>query len=224
MEYVIFSDVHGNSYVLRELLKREGSSTNKRFIFCGDICGYYYDAEECIRLLERIPDLITVRGNHDQYYLEAYDNNDMTERLVQKYGSSYRSKNENIYSYIEKMPVSMDIEIRGREVYIQHGSNLDPIEGRVYPDAKLDNLRNDAVYIAGHTHYQMFKRVNNTLWINPGSLGQPRDGKGFVYCVMDENFNVVYHRIDINISPLIQKVKLKDSENKYLEEVLYRNL
>ena len=224
MEYVIFSDIHGNAKALCEMMKSELNGCNRRFIFCGDICGYYYEAEECVRLLERIPGLMIVRGNHDQYYLDAYYDYDFTEKLVQKYGSSYRIKNETVYSYINNLPERLQLNIAGRKVYVQHGSYSNSLEGRVYPNTELENLTTDAVYIFGHTHYQMYRRKDNCIYINPGSLGQPRDGIGFAYCVLDDEFKATFHRVELDVNELVQEVRIKDPDNMYLEEVLYRNL
>ena len=225
MQYVIFSDIHGNLYALRELLAVESKDATKQFIFCGDLCGYYYHAEESMELLKTIDGLIAVRGNHDQYYLNAYKDEEQTEKLVEKYGSSYREKILNLRYYIENMPLEIKLNINGRKVYIQHGSPGNLLEGRVYPDSVIPELEDNAIYISGHTHYQMIKQYKNMIWINPGSLGQPRDGKGFSYCILnDKNWDVFFRNISIDIDPLVHQVRTRDPLNKYLEEELHRNL
>lgn len=174
-------------------------------------------------MLESINPLIVVRGNHDQYYLDAYDNNELTETLVKKYGVSYRDKSLYIINYLKKMPVSLEMNIGEKRVYIQHGSIENSLEGRIYPDSELEEL-DDAIYFAGHTHYQMFKQVGKTIWVNPGSLGQPRDGNGFSYCVIDDQtLNVSFKTVKIDIAPLLKEIRRLDPDNRYLEEVLYRN-
>ena len=38
------------------------------------------------------------------------------------------------------------------------------------------------VYLQGHTHYTMMEKDNNKLYLNPGSLGLPRNGiKTYIY-------------------------------------------
>ena len=70
MRLGIFSDIHGNIYAFDkvwEALKREACDL---YLFLGDICGYYYHANEVMNKLNSIEDLICVRGNHDQMFLD----------------------------------------------------------------------------------------------------------------------------------------------------------
>lgn len=223
MKYVIFSDIHGNADALRKLLEKETQDSGTGFIFCGDVCGYYYEARECIDLLKSIQGLIAVRGNHDQYYIDAFDDPEITEKLAQKYGSSYREKNEDIREYLLSLPLVRIIERDGRIMRIQHGLPADPLEGRLYPDTPLPEAEKGTVYIVGHTHYQMYRDYSESLWVNPGSLGQPRDGKGFSYCRLDtEIMNFQFCSVDVDTRRLVQKIRMNDPENKYLEVILCR--
>ena len=221
--YVIFSDIHGNVKALRQLLEREGSDIENCYIFCGDICGYYYKVDECVKVLKNISGLIAVRGNHDQYYIESYLDEKKTSYLANKYGASYKRKTDYVYSFIQDLPLKNTIYCEQKKIHIQHGSPIDPLEGRIYPDTVLPDVEDEAIYITGHTHYSMYRKSKDGIWINPGSLGQPRDGKGFSYCKLDmENMNVTFHTLEIDISDLIQEIRNNDTDNKYLEEVLYR--
>lgn len=225
MQYIIFSDIHGNLEALKVLLDIENPEMKKRFIFCGDVCGYYYQAKECSDLLQDINGLIAVRGNHDQYYLDAYDDTARTKELVEKYGSSYMDKYEDVRTYIESLPKRAEIHCGEMVIHIQHGTPIELLEGRLYPDTPLPKGEPGHIYITGHTHYRMLKEERNSIWINPGSLGQPRDGKGFSYCVLDdETLDVSFRNVNVNIEKLVQEVRLRDPENKYLGEVLYRSL
>lgn len=223
MKYVIFSDIHGNVDALRKLLEKETSSSNTGFIFCGDICGYYYEIRECVDLLKGINGLVAVRGNHDQYYIDAFEDVEMTEKLVKKYGISYREKIEDIRKYISNLPLRRTINCDGRILSIQHGTPNNPLEGRLYPDTPLPNADKGTIYIIGHTHYEMYRDSGETIWVNPGSLGQPRDGKGFSYCKLDtETWSFQFCSIDMDIRRLAQKIRKNDPENEYLKEILYR--
>lgn len=223
MRLTVFSDIHGNEAVLRKMLEKERHRSDSQMVFCGDICGYYYHAEECMRLLSSIPNLIMVRGNHDQYYLEAFEDVKKTEYLVSKYGSSYRVKTKRLCSFIEHIPLKQVIRCNGRIFHIQHGAPDNLLEGRLYPDTALPMVSESCVFLTGHTHYRMVRKAGNALWVNPGSLGQPRDGKGFSYCVIDtDNMEIEFCTIEMDISGLLTEVRANDPENKYLEEILYR--
>ena len=114
------------------------------------------------------------------------------------------------------------IESDGKKLFIMHGSPQDPLEGRIYPDTALTGGES-AVYIMGHTHYRMLRRGERGLWINPGSLGQPRDGYGFSYCkVNTADMKVSFHSFEIGLDGLLQRVRREDPNKKYLEEILHR--
>ena len=119
---------------------------------------------------------------------------------------------------------SKTIEDNSAQIYLQHGSPENPLEGRIYPDTCPPVSKKNAIYLMGHTHYRMIKKdKNGALWINPGSLGQPRDGKGFSYCRLDtESRNVIFRTVDIDIMNLVCQIRMNDPGNKYLEEILYR--
>ena len=223
MRYVIFSDLHGNDLALKKLLDKERPGEDKKFIFCGDICGYYYHEKECIELLESIEGLITVRGNHDQYYIDSYEDEELTEKLIKKYGSSYAQKDKEVLSYLENMPVTAEISVGDKKCRIAHGTWKDPMEGRIYPDSDMKEIEAGYIYISGHTHYGMIKKADDHIWINPGSLGQPRDKKGFSYCVMDDDtMEIEFRYLEVDVSSIIEEARVRDPENKYLEEIFYR--
>ena len=68
---------------------------------------------------------------------------------------------------------------------------LEKIPNDQLPEAKAD------VLIVGHTHRPLITWVNNTLLINPGSLGQPRDPKKSTirtYAILDtSNWEATIH-------------------------------
>ena len=215
MKYIIFSDVHGNDIALRKLLEEEKPGSDKKFIFCGDVCGYYYGEKECVRLLESIGDLTAVRGNHDQYYIDAYDDTETTEKLIKKYGSSYKCKDDSVLEYVQRLPLRAEITIGGRLFSVVHGTPEDPLEGRIYPDSGIDRKEKGFACISGHTHYATLRREGDILWINPGSLGQPRDGKGFSYCSIDDGtMEIAFRHFEIDTKPIIEAARKNDPENE----------
>ena len=201
----------------------------KQFIFLGDLVGYYYDPASCREQLRAIPKLISVRGNHDEKYIDAFEDPERTERICEKYSSAYRDKDSSVRSFLEGLPVREKITCGCTEILIQHGSPDDPVRGTVYPDTILpvfsDNRKR--VILTGHTHYRMVRREGNTVWLNPGSLGQPRDGKGFSYAALylDEETGeceVDFRTVSPDLTGLEKEIKKRDPEKPYLIEVLHR--
>ncbi len=228
-EFIVFSDIHGNSEALSFFLKAEPFEEGKQYIFLGDLAGYYYDPALCMEQLRAIPNLISVRGNHDEKYIDAYEDEERTAKICEKYSSAYRDKDPAVLAFLRSLPVREKITCGCTEILIQHGSPDDSVRGRLYPDTTLpvfpDNRKR--VILTGHTHYRMVRREGNTLWLNPGSLGQPRDGKGFSYAALwiDEesgNAEVDFRTVTPDLSGLEKMIKERDPDRPYLIEVLHR--
>ena len=65
------------------------------------------------------------------------------------------------------------------------------------------------VILFGHTHHQFVSYFNNTLIINPGSVGQSRDIRGLAaYSIYSTDSGVVLPlRIKYDTSSLVSKIK-----------------
>jgi predicted phosphodiesterase len=62
-------------------------------------------------------------------------------------------------------------------------------------------LGDEAVLVLGHTHVQHHQHVGDTLVVNPGSVGQPRDGDPRAgFAVLDtERVAVETHRVEYDV-------------------------
>lgn len=224
MKVIIFSDVHGNKIALENMLKEECPKKEDVCIFCGDLLGYYYSEESVLHLLQGIPKLYAVKGNHDYYYatMTTSGKNDI---LKQKYGSSYNTCKGDVCNYINSLPNYLTFTIESKKFFLCHGSMDNHLEGRIYPDTRLEEVNYDYV-LHGHSHYQMKRIIGSTVYINPGSLGQPRDGKGFSYCVMNMQQsgieNIKFKTVDITISTLQEECLQNEGIVTYANTVLNR--
>ena len=226
MKICIFSDIHGNHEALTKMLSYEKGNV-EAFVFAGDIFGYFYEQIEIIQDLMHIPELLAVKGNHDDNYLKYKEK----DSLVERYGSSYdiHLPLEQI-NFISSMPDFIETTVAEKNIVIFHGGPNEHVTQRIYPDTEicLDVLQNKYHYIIlGHTHYRFIKKIDNTLIINPGSLGQPRDGKGFSYCILDTVDNSCqFKTIDVNIKKILLQVQKKDGNRTVFNYLVkkYRRL
>ena len=205
------------------------------FVFGGDIFGYYYHQIEVMDFLlkNKIKCLL---GNHDRMFLDLLEGKIEERYLINRYGSSYKDiKNRVPQKYIDFLygiRSRYDLIVDGLNLVFVHGSLSDPLNGRVYPDAKYDDLALydgiDVVFMA-HTHHKLIRNLpNGTLLMNPGSIGQQRDGKGCSYCIFDTNTReYAVNTIEFDTEKLITEIK-KHNERKDMElrliEVLFRKV
>jgi len=234
---LIFSDIHSNIYALKRFIKITEKINYDLAIFLGDIFGYYYHPYESYELMKStFKNLHILRGNHDLYFLRAINKPAIIKDLTKRFGSGYSHYYENNNRIIVK-ELKKTKPCRYFPKYnllAVHGSYKDFQEGRVYPDTEIkpkdiikikDNFKGIRIFLSGHTHYPMFKRQNGIIFLNPGSIGQPRDNNNPSFIVLEVDkalTNVCFGSFDYKKDNLIKLTKLKDPDHKYLTEVLGR--
>lgn len=228
MKILIFSDIHGNQYSFEKFYSQLKRIDFDKAVFCGDIFGYYYGQRVIYDLLKKIDNLIWLKGNHDQYFVNAYYDHLLIPELIKKYGHSYKI-NMDLFSdeeiaYIDQLSSSYILRDGKKRIGIFHGTPDNTLEGRLYPkDTPNECFINYDYVIIGHTHCRILKSIGETKIINSGSIGQPRDGNGFGYCILNTNSgNVDYYNVYTDVKALYREIDLYDSKLTKLKEVLER--
>lgn len=211
MRVLVISDVHANLSALDAVLADAG---DYQVIWSlGDIVGYGPEPNACIARLQERPHL-AIAGNHDWGVLGKLDLNDFNTdaRLANLWTRDQLTPASR--EYLEALP-----EVRMEEGFsLAHGSPRYPIwEYLVYPSiAKLSFAAFETqVCLVGHTHIPiifrdvpgdscevlMFEERQPMVLdaaryiINPGSVGQPRDGDPrAAYMLLDTEAKTIEHR------------------------------
>jgi predicted phosphodiesterase len=228
MKICLFSDIHGNGHAFRQALpamKNEGADL---YLFLGDLCGYYFDQTEVFEGLMTLPNLVALRGNHDQIFLEILRGDEILRRdYLLKYGPSMEYLLERDYRdltlWLSNLPGSSLQFIDG--ISAAHGSPWEPVSGYVYPDTPLQPFLKEhaEIFLLGHTHHPMEKRVEGKNIVNPGSLGQPRNGGWPTYAVIqDISKPIRFREVPYGRDSLRREIEGKASCHPYLLEVLFR--
>lgn len=230
MRYIVFSDIHGNVAALKAMVNDIVSENCEGIIFCGDIIGYFYQQEEIIKCFSSwSSSLYAVLGNHDFNYLMSLKCADNRTNYAREYGKSYITKlSDSALSFLQDLPQIHSIIIDNKKVLIVHGEPGNYLNGRIYPDTEIKKEiygSYDVVFL-GHTHYKMIRTCGKTLVINPGSLGQPRDGKGFSYCIFDFNeMKAEFRTVEVNKRKLLDEMVAKKESTElihYIEDTFKR--
>lgn len=236
MRVCFFSDVHGNILAFRAFLEQIKQQEIDEYIFGGDVFGYYYHADEILDLL-REKKILCLLGNHDKMFLDVVMGEKDENSLIQKYGNSYKQivskiKPENI-AFLKTLSPFFEMKVDGCGMGFFHGGPRNPLDMRIYPDAEIKKPEElelfekyDYVFV-GHTHHKMQKRAGKCLIVNPGSLGQQRDGRGCSYVIFDTTRrNVEFYTVAYDRESLVAEIKSNDEQQEMqnkLIEVLYRN-
>ncbi len=228
MRFLIFSDLHGNQYAWKAFSEKLREIDYDRLVFLGDIFGYYYGQDALLRELSRMKDMIWLRGNHDQFFLDLLTGKREEASLIPRYGSTYHAVRSEC-AWAEKLlgskKFSFPLEADGKRILLCHGTPEDPEAGRLYPkDPWLpDRCGEYDVVICGHTRFRMGGGGGGKLWINVGSLGQPRDGSHSGALLFDSEYNR-YEFIDVfyDKKPLLEEIDRNDPDLEKLKEILSR--
>jgi putative phosphoesterase len=110
--------------------------------------------------------------------------------------------------YIRGLENVEHINLQGVRITLVHGSPRDPDE-YIYPeDVESDFLKagDCDILVLGHTHVQFKKEYAEGMVVNPGSVGQPRDGDPrAAFAVLDtETGKIKLERASYDIEKVIE--------------------
>ena len=229
MKVALLSDIHANEVALSATLQAARSEGAEQLVCCGDFVGYYHAPDAMLALLD-CWQWQGIRGNHEDM-LECWLGGKDREAIHARYGSGIAiaaRMPESAHTRLLSLPQRRDIEIDGRKVLLCHGSAWDP-DHYVYPTAPLEERQRMAsggqdLVVYGHSHYPVIWRIENTMVVNPGSVGQPRDRKsGSCWALWDtRNMEVTLQRTSFDTHVVADRARRIDPHLPYLADVLTR--
>ncbi|WP_142860983.1 metallophosphoesterase family protein [Salinigranum halophilum] len=170
MRLGLISDVHGNRVALEAVL--DDMPAVDRLLCAGDVVGYNPWPAECVAAV-RGRDVPTVMGNHDRAVASetSFGFNSMAQAGVE-YAREHLD--ESALAWLARLPDERTL-LDGR-VKVVHGHPADP-DRYTYPaDFAPGMLDGEELLVMGHTHVQHHAVFAEGMLVNPGSVGQPRDG------------------------------------------------
>ncbi len=171
------SDIHANLPALEAILKKAG--TPDIYLHCGDVVGYNAFPNECIEILQSLENFHSVLGNHDQAVLTG-DFSPLNSLAASAGRWTLENLSERSRNYLHSLKISMQKNLNGRDSFTVHGSPRRPLSEYVGPDTPeselLRHLSGHDILMLGHTHVPMLRAFGERMVLNPGAVGQPRDG------------------------------------------------
>ena len=221
MVLAFISDIHANLHALEavwEELQREGPDA----VYClGDLVGYGAFPNEVIEFIKKY-DIPTVMGNYDEgvgFDLHdcgcVYKDPEM-DRLGKESltWTRERTSAEN-KAFLQSLPIQIRDEDRNPSLLMVHASPR-KINEYLYEDrpeatfVRISRAAGMDVVLFGHTHLPYQKSVNNTLFINTGSVGKPRDDDpraGYVLFSLSGETSVEFRRVSYDVEAAADAVR-----------------
>jgi diadenosine tetraphosphatase ApaH/serine/threonine PP2A family protein phosphatase len=230
VRYLVLADVHANMEALEAVLAHAQARGFERTLVLGDIVGYGPNPNEAIARVQSLEPAATIRGNHDKVAcgLEQPEGfNAVAKRAALWSFDTLTPANRAWLAALPHGPSIVDDRVE-----ICHGS---PFDEDAYVFDELDAVRalkasRRPLCLFGHTHcpisFELSQervealgtpgveatriplRAHSKYLINPGSVGQPRDGDPrAAYGIADTSANVVeLYRVDYGFDETQTKI------------------
>lgn len=215
MKILLLADVHANWLALSAI-----QETFDVCLFLGDAVEYGVDPVPCINWI-REHATYAIRGNHDHA---------VAQRVPPSQGSGFRrlasvtrqhhwkALSPSHLKYLSRLPVTQYLEVDGRSFYLVHATPRDPMDEYLAndPEAWMQRLRGiDADFVCvGHTHIPLHLDLGRWQLINPGSVGQPRDGDPRAAYAVIENGRVEFKRVEYDLDAAVRQLKSSGLEEE----------
>lgn len=231
MKVAVISDIHGNYDALKVILEEAKLQGVVHLLILGDIVGYYYHPDKILAVLsEWSCDFI--KGNHEFILEDIIKNPHISDTIRIKYGSGHQEALNKLsieeLKFLKNLPETKVVEFDNTSILMSHGSPWKN-DLYIYPDCnretieKCDSKKHNFVLI-GHSHYSFACKNENSILINPGSVGQSRQrgGKAFWTIINTENECFQMLSTDYDTKNLLDEIENKDPDISYLSDILRR--
>lgn len=208
MRTLVLADIHSNWTALAAI--REEFD---RCLVIGDLVDYGTDPVPCIDWVRQHA-THAVRGNHDHA---------VAQHIPPRNGGGFRRLaaatrpwhwevlDASRMKYLARLPVTERCQIDGLRVLLVHATPRDPLDEYLGMDAaawgeRLANVDADLVCV-GHTHQPYLLDVNGRRVLNPGSVGQPRDGDPRAAYAIIEDGRIELRRVEYDVEASIDQMR-----------------
>jgi len=230
MKYLILSDIHANKEAFAAVMAHVKRKPWDKVVFLGDLVGYGANPNQAVDMLRAVrKPFIGIRGNHDKV-CGGIEDGEMFNRIALEAAMWTRRKltvsNLKWLSSLPRGPMVVDGAFA-----ISHGT---PIDEDAYIFGEIEALNvfrqtNYDVCFFGHSHFPVIfaltpdaittvltvapsfrftLRPGARYLINPGSVGQPRDGNPLAsFAIFDPESRVVtIHRVSYQLEAAQQRI------------------
>ncbi|MEX0717942.1 MAG: YfcE family phosphodiesterase [Planctomycetaceae bacterium] len=208
MKILVLGDIHSNWPALSAI-----EESFDACLFVGDLVDYATDPVPCIDWV-RANSSMAVRGNHDHA---------VAQRVPARGGTGFRALaaatrpihweliDPGRMKYLARLPVSRRVTLGGHTFQLMHATPRDPLDEYVGEDragweARVGDVDADFLCV-GHTHRPYLLELDRLRVLNPGSVGQPRDGDPRASYAVIENDRVEFRRVAYDIDATLRQMR-----------------
>ena len=208
MRILVLADIHANWSALSAIREPHDAC-----LVLGDLVEYGAEPIECIEWVREHATAV-IRGNHDH---------SVAQRVPPPSGSGLRglagATRQQHWSvltpshlkFLSRLPVSLTLDLDNRRFHLVHATPRDPMDEYLAIDPetwknRLVGIDADFVCV-GHTHLQFHLDLGRSQLLNPGSVGQPRDGDPRAAYAIIEDGRIELKRVEYDIDAAVLSLK-----------------
>jgi putative phosphoesterase len=210
MKVLVLSDIHGNYAALEAV---EAAERFDSVVCLGDIVGYGPEPGRCTRWIQDRASLV-VQGNHD-YALANHADPGCSPHYRWLADATAHLGREQLaasdIAWLSSLPHWAFVNIDGVKIMCVHATPVDPLYEYLGPDpdawTRVTASIDAGLILAGHTHLQFALALPDKRIVNPGSVGQPKDGDPRAAYAIIEDGHVRLARVPYPIGRTVSALK-----------------
>jgi predicted phosphodiesterase len=229
MKYLILSDIHSNREALSAVLSFVKRKPWDKAVFLGDLVGYGANPNQAVDMVRGLKPLLAIRGNHDKVCSGLEDGELFNRMALEAAMWTRRKLTRGNLQWLKSLPEGPMV-VDGRFA-ISHGTPIDE-DAYIFGELEALNVFRQTDFdlcFFGHSHFPVifalspdaittiltvapsfrFKLKPGVRYlINPGSVGQPRDGNPLCsFAIYDGDSKVVsIHRLSYPLRKTQEKI------------------
>lgn len=212
--YAILGDIHANIDALAAVLEDAAAQGVTDYACVGDVVGYNAAPAECLRIVRDELGCPVVRGNHDHYVanMEQINLDDFTPAAAEVIRWTREQLSDDETEWLAHLPMQKPL---AGFTLVHSTLDMPNHWGYVFEDHQAManfNYQNTTICFHGHTHVPIIYLKDGSgvrhfepcdfqpafgqkLFLNVGSVGQPRDGDPRAsYVIYDKAERIIRYR------------------------------
>jgi len=235
MRYLILSDIHSNVEALEACVQRAKHASYDSVLCCGDVVGYGPNPIEAVDGIRSL-NALTIRGNHDRVAAGLDEPTQFNPHARRAVYWTRATLPDQYRDYLANLPIG-PVAV-GSEAQLVHGA-LTHEDDYIFTEADADEnfvLAGKPLTFFGHSHFPVvfcndgrdssFQATSyefdefiavkcepgKKLLVNPGSVGQPRDGDPRAsFAIWDaDHGRIEFYRVEYDVKSTQRKMRDAD--------------
>jgi diadenosine tetraphosphatase ApaH/serine/threonine PP2A family protein phosphatase len=228
MRVAVISDIHGNLHALDAAIAALEAEQPDAIWCLGDLVGYGPRPNECCSRVAGLVDLCLI-GNHDLGVLDLISLEEFSHEAAESARWTQDVLGDEARSYLSGLSPGAELPQAGAELY--HASPRDPVWEYVLDAGSMRAALEDTVQpliMVGHSHVPLWAVLDDgqlraahapagtevdlsegRVLLNPGSVGQPRDGDPRAALAMLDlaEQRVLFHRVEYDVERTQEEIR-----------------